>query len=150
MEELKELSDEELTQRLAKKRLIEGASKLSDNELDALLTYKRDQENIESLPRIEDTGINQTKAGIRAAANTSIAGLYPEVGAGISSLLTDKRFGPERERITKQLQAEELQYPGTTGLGKFAGYTAVGFAEAPKDLTAVKTRINFTNTQMAK
>ena len=35
-------------------------------------------------------------------------------------------------------------------MGKFAGYTAVGFAEAPKDLTAVKTRINFTNTQMAK
>jgi hypothetical protein len=35
-------------------------------------------------------------------------------------------------------------------MGKFAGYTAVGFAETPKDLTAVKTRINFTNTQMAK
>ena len=35
-------------------------------------------------------------------------------------------------------------------MGKFAGYTAVGFAEAPKDLIAVKTRINFTNTQMAK
>jgi len=35
-------------------------------------------------------------------------------------------------------------------MGKFAGYTAVGFAEAPRDLIAVKTRINFTNTQMAK
>ena len=35
-------------------------------------------------------------------------------------------------------------------MGKFAGYTAVGFTEAPKDLIAVKTRINFTNTQMAK
>ena len=35
-------------------------------------------------------------------------------------------------------------------MGKFAGYTAVGFTEAPKDLVAVKTRINFTNTQMAK
>jgi hypothetical protein len=35
-------------------------------------------------------------------------------------------------------------------MGKFAGYTAVGFTEAPKDLMAVKTRINFTNTQMAK
>jgi hypothetical protein len=35
-------------------------------------------------------------------------------------------------------------------MGKFAGYTAVGFAEVPKDLIAVKTRINFTNTQMAK
>jgi hypothetical protein len=35
-------------------------------------------------------------------------------------------------------------------MGKFAGYTAVGFIEAPKDLIAVKTRINFTNTQMAK
>jgi hypothetical protein len=35
-------------------------------------------------------------------------------------------------------------------MGKFAGYTAVGFAETPKDLIAVKTRINFTNTQMAK
>jgi hypothetical protein len=35
-------------------------------------------------------------------------------------------------------------------MGKFAGYTAVGFTEIPKDLIAVKTRINFTNTQMAK
>jgi hypothetical protein len=35
-------------------------------------------------------------------------------------------------------------------MGKFAGYTAVGFTEAPKDLIAIKTRINFTNTQMAK
>jgi hypothetical protein len=35
-------------------------------------------------------------------------------------------------------------------MGKFAGYSAVGFTEAPKDLIAVKTRINFTNTQMAK
>jgi hypothetical protein len=35
-------------------------------------------------------------------------------------------------------------------MGKFAGYSAVGFTEQPKDLLAVKTRINFTNTQMAK
>lgn len=35
-------------------------------------------------------------------------------------------------------------------MGKFAGYIAVGFAETPKDLIAVKTRINFTTTQMAK
>ena len=35
-------------------------------------------------------------------------------------------------------------------MGKFAGYTAVGFTETPKDLIAVKTRINFTNTQMSK
>ena len=35
-------------------------------------------------------------------------------------------------------------------MGKFAGYTAVGFTETPKDLIAIKTRINFTNTQMAK
>jgi hypothetical protein len=35
-------------------------------------------------------------------------------------------------------------------MGKFAGYTAVGFTEIPKDLIAIKTRINFTNTQMAK
>ena len=35
-------------------------------------------------------------------------------------------------------------------MGKFAGYTAVGFAEMPRDLIAVKTRINFTTTQMGK
>jgi hypothetical protein len=35
-------------------------------------------------------------------------------------------------------------------MGKFAGYTALGFLEIPKDLIAIKTRINFTNTQMAK
>jgi hypothetical protein len=35
-------------------------------------------------------------------------------------------------------------------MGKFAGYTAVGFKEIPTDVIAVKTRINFTNTQMAK
>ncbi len=35
-------------------------------------------------------------------------------------------------------------------MGKFAGYSAVGFTEIPKDLIAIKTRINFTNTQMAK
>jgi hypothetical protein len=35
-------------------------------------------------------------------------------------------------------------------MGKFAGYTAVGFTEVPRDLIAIKTRINFTNTQMAK
>jgi hypothetical protein len=35
-------------------------------------------------------------------------------------------------------------------MGKFAGYTAIGFKVPPTDLIAVKTRLNFINTQMAK
>lgn len=35
-------------------------------------------------------------------------------------------------------------------VGKFAGYMTVGFKEAPKDLMSIKTRITFTNNQMAK
>lgn len=35
-------------------------------------------------------------------------------------------------------------------IGKFAGYIAVGFKEAPRDLTAVKTRIILAATEMDK
>jgi len=35
-------------------------------------------------------------------------------------------------------------------MGAFEGYTAVGFKVEPQDLTAVKTRLNLANTDMAK
>lgn len=35
-------------------------------------------------------------------------------------------------------------------MGSFEGYTSVGFKTEPQDLTAVKTRLNLANTDMAK
>jgi hypothetical protein len=89
--------------------------------------------------------------------NTSLFAASPERNKAIVSMLSSEVFCEDfvpSSKVGEWQVKNGVKYLCRGSIppemGKFAGYTAVGFAEAPKDLTAVKTRINFTNTQMAK
>jgi hypothetical protein len=90
-------------------------------------------------------------------ANSSLFASSPERNKAVVAMLSGEVFCEEfvpSSKVGEWQVKHNVKYVCRGSIppemGKFAGYTAVGFIEAPKDLIAVKTRINFTNTQMAK
>jgi len=90
-------------------------------------------------------------------ANSSLFASSPERNKAVVAMLSGEVFCEEfvpSSKVGEWQVKHNIKYVCRGSIppemGKFAGYTAVGFIEAPKDLVAVKTRINFTNTQMAK
>ena len=89
--------------------------------------------------------------------NSSLFSASPERNKAVVAMLSGEVFCEDfvpSSRVGEWQVKHSVKYVCRGSIppemGKFAGYTAVGFTEAPKDLIAVKTRINFTNTQMAK
>jgi hypothetical protein len=89
--------------------------------------------------------------------NSSLFSASPERNKAVVAMLSGEVFCEEfvpSSRVGEWQVKHGVKYLCRGSIppemGKFAGYTAVGFTEIPRDLIAIKTRINFTNTQMAK
>lgn len=90
-------------------------------------------------------------------ANSSLFSSSPERNKAVVAMLSGEVFCEDfvpSSRVGEWQVKHNVKYVCRGSIppemGKFAGYTAVGFIEIPRDLIAIKTRINFTNTQMAK